>query len=60
MSRRYPAGGTWSPQVPVESMDTLSVFWPALGVGADGTAVVAWYYSTDTSTSAVVWANVFH
>jgi hypothetical protein len=58
VSRRLPVGGTWNPVVPVESMDTLSVFYPALAVGSNGTAVAAWYYSTDTSNSATVWASV--
>jgi hypothetical protein len=60
VSRRYPVGGTWNPVVPVETMDTLSVFYPALAVGSNGTAVASWYYSTDTSSSASVWASVFH
>jgi hypothetical protein len=58
-SRRFVAGGTWNPPGLIESMDPNSVFWPALAVGADGTAVAAWYYSTDTSSSAAVWANIF-
>jgi hypothetical protein len=58
VSRRLPVGGTWNPVVPVETMDTLSVFFPALAVGANGTAVATWYYSTDTASTATVWANV--
>ncbi|HXT97430.1 MAG TPA: hypothetical protein VN853_14100 [Polyangia bacterium] len=60
VSRRFTVGGTWNPQVPVESMDALSVFWPALGVGTNGTAVAAWEYTTDTSSSAALWTSVFH
>jgi hypothetical protein len=60
VSRRLPVGGTWNPVIPVESMDTLSVFFPALAVGTNGTAVAAWYYSTDTSSAATVWASVSH
>ena len=60
VSRRFQAGGTWNPVVPVESTDTLSVFYPALAVGSNGTAVAAWYYGTDTSSTATVWASVAH
>ena len=35
--------------------DTQSVFFPALGVGANGTAVAVWYYGIELD----VWANVY-
>jgi hypothetical protein len=56
VSRYFPAGGTWGAQQALESTtDTDSVFFPALAVGSDGTAVVTWYYGTGLT----VWANVF-
>jgi hypothetical protein len=53
-ARRLTAG-TWTPALLLETHDTDSVFWPSLGVGADGTAVAAWHYGTELD----VWANVF-
>jgi len=54
--RRY-SGGAWGTPALLETRDTQSVFWPALGVsqGANGTAVAAWYYGTELD----VWANVY-
>jgi hypothetical protein len=55
VARRY-SGGTWSPQVLLESDTTNSVFSTALGVGANGSAVATWYFGTIYD----VWANVFN
>ena len=56
--QRFPVGGTmWGSPTLLETRDTQTVFFPALGVsqGANGTAVAAWYYGTDLD----VWANVY-
>ena len=53
--RRATAGGVWGSSTQLETRDLGSVQWPALGVGADGTAVAAWYYDVELD----VWANVF-
>jgi hypothetical protein len=57
--QRFPAGGTiWGSPALLETRDTQSVFWPALGVSqgaTNGTAVAVWYYGTDLD----VWANVY-
>ena len=52
--RRFSAG-TWGAAALLETADTNSVFFPALAVGANGTAVVTWYYGTELD----VWANVY-
>jgi hypothetical protein len=54
-TRRLPVGGTWGAPELLETDTTDSVFYPALAVGADGTAAAAWYYDNQT-----VWANVYH
>jgi hypothetical protein len=50
------SGGTWGDQVLLGSDGTNSVFFPALAVGANGTAVATWYYANVLD----VWANVFN
>jgi hypothetical protein len=52
-AQRY-AGG-WGAAAPIETRDTNSAFNPVVGVGANGTAVAAWYYGTELT----VYANVF-
>ena len=54
-TRRLPVGGTWGAPELLETDTTDSVFFPALSVGIDGSAAVAWYYDNDTA-----WANVYH
>ena len=54
-SRRYPVGGPWGAPTLLETRDTYSVFWPSLGVGVNGTAVAAWYHTTELD----IWANVW-
>ena len=54
-TRRLPVGGTWGAPVLLETDTTNSVFFPALAVGTDGTAAVAWDYDNGS-----VWANVYH
>ena len=57
VAKRYtPAGGWGSQQFLLEDNMTNSVFWPALAVGPNGTAVATWYFGTVLE----VWANVFH
>lgn len=53
-SRRF-TGGAWGPAALIETDNTNSVFWPALSVGTNGTAVATWYYDPALD----VWANVF-
>ena len=52
--RRF-SGGSWGPAALLESRDANTVLFPALAVGANGTAVVTWYYGTELD----VWANVY-
>ena len=54
---RFPAGGTaWTtPASLLETRDTQGVWFPALGVGVNGTAVATWYYGTELD----VYANVY-
>ena len=52
--RRF-SGGAWGTPTLLETRDAQSVFWPALGVGANGTAVAAWYYASEFD----IWANVY-
>jgi hypothetical protein len=55
-SDRFAAAGNfWGVATPIETRDTDSVAWPALGVGANGTAVATWHYDPALD----VWANVF-
>ena len=54
-ARRYPVGGPWGAPTLLETRDTYSVFWPALGVSTNGTAVAAWYHATEFD----IWANVW-
>ena len=49
------SGGAWGTSEKLEMRDTQSLFWPALGVGANGTAVAAWYYAGEYD----IWANVY-
>jgi hypothetical protein len=56
-ARRY-SGGSWgatSTSTLLETRDANSVFFPAVGVGANGTAVAVWYYGNELT----VWGNVF-
>jgi hypothetical protein len=55
-TRRLPAGGTWGAPELLETDTTNSVFFPALAVGSDGTAAVAWYFGG----AQTVWASVYH
>ena len=52
-SRRW-TGGSWGTAVLIETHDTNDVEYPALAVGAGGTAVAAWDYDGTYD----VWANV--
>ena len=52
--RRF-SGGAWGTSEKLETRDTQSLYWPALGVGANGTAVAAWYYTGEYD----IWANVY-
>jgi hypothetical protein len=54
-ARRYPVGGPWGAPTLLETRDTYSVLWPSLGVGVNGTAVAAWYHTTELD----IWANVW-
>jgi hypothetical protein len=54
-ARRYPVGGPWGAPTLLETRDTYTVFWPALGVSTNGTAVAAWYHGTEFD----IWANVW-
>jgi hypothetical protein len=58
VSRRYDiTAGAWGSQVLLENDSTNSVMLtPALGVGANGTAVATWYFGTIDN----VWAAVFN
>jgi hypothetical protein len=57
VARRYDiTAGSWGPQTSLESDTTNSVFFPALAVGANGTAVATWYFGTILD----VWANVWN
>jgi hypothetical protein len=53
-SRRFTAGA-WGPATLLETLNTDSVSWPALGVGTSGTAVAAWEYDP----AEEIAANVF-
>ena len=54
-ARRY-SGGSWGAGATmIETHDPNNVFFPALAVGSNGTAVAAWYYGTELT----VWGNVF-
>jgi hypothetical protein len=52
---RHFEGGTWSAATLLETRNDYPVAWPALGVGAGGTAVAVWYYNTELD----IWANVY-
>ena len=52
--RRF-SGGAWGTPSLLETRDTQSVFWPSLGVGANGTAVAAWYHASEFD----IWTNVY-
>ena len=49
------SAGSWGAAALLETGDTNSVLFPALAVGANGTAAVTWYYGTELD----VWANVY-
>jgi hypothetical protein len=53
-TRRF-SGGIWNPAAQLETRDANSIWFPALAVGTDGTAVATWYYGYELD----VWANVF-
>ena len=54
VARRFEAG-SWSGATLLETRNDYPIAWPALGVGAGGTAVAVWYYSTELD----IWANVY-
>ena len=54
--RRF-SGGSWGPAALLESRDTNSVFFPALAVGANGTAVATWYYGTSSTSGRTFTAE---
>ena len=53
-SNRFSVGA-WGTPAALETRDAQSVFWPSLGVGANGSAVAVWYYGTELD----IWANVY-
>jgi hypothetical protein len=57
--QRFAAGGTaWGAPTLLETRDTSSIFFPALGVSqgaSNSTAIAVWNYDTEPD----VWANVY-
>jgi hypothetical protein len=43
-ARRFAGMGPWGAPELLETQNTGTVYFPALGVGANGTAVAVWYY----------------
>src|SRR5262249_32637882 len=54
-TRSFPKGGTWGTPKLLEMSNANSVEWLTLGVGADGTAVAAWFYETEDDILAAVF-----
>jgi hypothetical protein len=53
-ARRFE-GGAWGTASLLETRNDYPIAWPALAVGAGGTAVAVWYYNTELD----IWGNVF-
>jgi hypothetical protein len=55
-ARRFTGMGPWGAPELLETLNAGTVYFPALGVGANGTAVAVWYYY---GTELDAYANVY-
>jgi hypothetical protein len=60
-TKRFTAGGTWDGGSRLATNASAIVIWPALAVGADGSAVAAYQYDDIAGNNpSSVWAVVYH